>query len=85
MSNTVEVGRYGRITLPKEVRQRHGIREKTRIIIRERGSQIILIPVVTYENPTDALYGSVELSPPVDDPKEAARSYMREKALRDHR
>jgi len=84
MSDTVEVGRYGRITLPKDVRQRHGIREKTRIIIRERENQIILIPVATYENPTDALYGSVELSPPVDDPKATARAHIREKALREH-
>jgi len=81
MSDTVEVGRFGRITLPKELRNRHGIREKTRIIIRERGDQIILIPVASYENPTDELYASVKFSSPVDDPKAEARRYIREKVI----
>ncbi|MBD3173162.1 AbrB/MazE/SpoVT family DNA-binding domain-containing protein [Candidatus Bathyarchaeota archaeon] len=83
MSDTVEVGKYGRITLPKDLRQRHGIQEKSRIIIRERENQIILIPVTAYDNPTDALYGSVKLAPPVDDPKAEARRYLRGKALED--
>lgn len=79
MSNTVEVGRYGRITLPKDIRERLGIHEKTRMIIREKNKQIILIPVTTYENPTEALYGSVKLEPPVDDPKQTARQHIRKK------
>lgn len=84
MTDTLEVGRYGRIILPKDIRQRHGIREKTRLIIRERGDQIILIPVATYEYPTEALYGSVDLTPQVDDPKETARSHLHRKALEEH-
>lgn len=81
MSHTLEVGRYGRIILPKDIRQRHGIREKSRLIVRERGNQIILIPVAVYENPTEAMYGSVDLTPPVDDPKETARRHLHKKAL----
>jgi len=84
MTDTLLVGRYGRIILPKDVRQRHGIREKTRIIIRERGDLIILIPVATYENPTEALYGSVDLTPPMDDPKEIARRHLHRKALEEY-
>jgi len=84
MTDTLEVGRYGRIILPKDIRQRHGIREKTRLIIRERGDQIILIPVATYEKPTEALYGSVDLTPPADDPKETARRHLHRKALGEH-
>lgn len=79
MSDTVEVGRFGRITLPKDLRNRHGIREKTRIIIRERGDQIILIPVASYDNPTDALYASVKFTTPVDDPKAEARRLIRDR------
>ena len=73
MSYSVEVERFGRITIPKDLRHRHGIREKTRIIIRERGDQIILIPIASYDNPTDALYASVKFTTPVDDPKAEAR------------
>jgi AbrB family looped-hinge helix DNA binding protein len=81
MSDTVEVGKHGRITLPKELRQRHSIRENTRLIVRERGNQIILIPVKHYENPTDALYGSVKFTHPVDDPKAVARAHVRKQSL----
>jgi len=84
MSDTLEVGRYGRIILPKDVRLRHGIREKSRLIVRERGNQIILIPVATYDNPTEALYGSVDLTPSVDDPKETARRHLHRKAQGEH-
>ena len=79
MSDTVEVGRFGRITLPKGLRDKHGIREKTRIIIRERGDQIILIPVASYDNPSDALFNSVNFSTPVDDPKAEARRHIRDR------
>ena len=79
MSDAVEVGRYGRITLPKELRSRHGIHENTRLIVRERGDQIILIPIDSYENPTDALYGSIKLTSPVDDPKAVARAHIRDR------
>lgn len=74
--DTLKVGRYGRITLPKDVRQRHGISEGTRLIIREQGNQITLTPITTHENPTEALYGSVPLTPPVNDPKETARRHL---------
>ena len=84
MSDTVEVGKYGRITLPQEIRQRHGIRENTRLIVRERGNQIILIPVATYDSPTDALYGSLKFTQSVDDPKAVAREYIKERSLREH-
>ena len=81
MSDAVEVGKYGRITLPKELRQRHGIRENTRLIVREHGNQIILIPVDSYEHPTDALYSSIQFTQPVDDPKAVARAHIRKRSL----
>ena len=79
MSQTVKVGRYGRITLPKDIRERLGIHENTRLIIREKNKQIILIPVTTYEKPTEALYGSVKLEPIVDDPKQTVHQHLHTK------
>lgn len=79
MPDFVKVGKFGRITLPKELRNKHGIREKTRIIIRERGDQIILIPVVSYDNPTDELYASVKFTSPINDPKAEARVFIRDR------
>ncbi|MCW4048877.1 MAG: AbrB/MazE/SpoVT family DNA-binding domain-containing protein [Candidatus Bathyarchaeota archaeon] len=79
MANTVEMGKSGRIVLPKETREKYGLTEKSRMIIRERGDEIVLIPVKRYQNPTAALYGSIHLDKPVDDPKQAARRHIRER------
>jgi AbrB family looped-hinge helix DNA binding protein len=77
----VEVGKEGRIVLPKDIRDRNEIEEKTRVIVRERMGEIVLIPVKKYANPTDALTGSLPLDEPLNDPKELARRHAREKAI----
>ncbi|MDP2900656.1 MAG: AbrB/MazE/SpoVT family DNA-binding domain-containing protein [Candidatus Bathyarchaeota archaeon] len=77
----VEVGKEGRIVLPKDIRDRNNIEEKTRIIVRERKGEIILTPVKKYREPTNALLGSLPLEEPLDEPKELARRHVREKAL----
>ena len=77
---SVEIGKDGRIVLPKEIRERYGVAEKTRLIIRERGAEIVLTPVRTYDSPTEALFGSVKVTEPVDDPKGLARSHIRVRA-----
>ncbi|MEM2842248.1 MAG: AbrB/MazE/SpoVT family DNA-binding domain-containing protein [Thermoproteota archaeon] len=76
---SVEVGKYGRIVLPKEIRDKYNVNEGSRLIIRERGGEIVLIPVRRYEKPTEALYGSVWLEKPVEEPKKAAREYVKGK------
>jgi len=78
----VEVGKEGRIVLPKNIRDRNEIEEKTRVIVRERNGEIVLIPVKRYAKPTDALAGSLPTEEPIDDPKELARKHTREKALK---
>jgi AbrB family looped-hinge helix DNA binding protein len=72
----VEVGKNGRIVLPKGVRERYGVVEKTRLLIREREGEIVFIPLTRYDNPTDALYGSVKPDKPIDSPKEVARRHV---------
>lgn len=79
----VEVGKYGRIVLPKGIRERYDLREDSRLIIRERRGEIILIPVKRYRNPTQALYGSVKPETPIDDPKEYARKHIAKKMRED--
>jgi len=76
---SVEVGKYGRIILPKEIRERYGVDEKSRVIIRERVGEIVLIPVARYDRPTEALYGSSRLELQLDRPKEFARQHIRKK------
>jgi len=82
---SVEVGRYGRIVLPKEIRERYGVEESSRLIIREREGEIILLPVRRYERPTEALYGSIKLELPVDEPKRVAREHLRRKLVEEMR
>lgn len=77
----IEVGKEGRIVLPKNIRDRNEIEEKTRVIIRERNGEIVLIPVKRYANPTDALLGCLILDEPLDDPKEYARRHARGKVV----
>jgi AbrB family looped-hinge helix DNA binding protein len=85
MSASVEVGKYGRIVLPKEIREKYRVSERSRLIIREREGEIVLIPVRRYERPTDALYGSVKLERPVDEPKRVAREHLRRKLVEEMR
>lgn len=82
---SVEVGKYGRIVLPKEIRDKYGVSERSRFIIREREGEIVLLPVRRYERPTEALYGSVELEQPVDEPKRVAREHLRGKLVEEMR
>jgi AbrB family looped-hinge helix DNA binding protein len=73
------MGKYGRLVIPKELREKYGVKEGSRFIIREYKEQIILIPVKIYENPTEALHGSIKLETPIDEPKEIAREHIRKK------
>ena len=80
---SVEVGNYGRIVLPKNVRDKYFISEGSRLIIREREGEIVLIPVRRYDKPTEALFGSVRLEKSVDEPKKVAREHVRRKLVRE--
>jgi AbrB family looped-hinge helix DNA binding protein len=77
MSNTVEVGRSGRIVLPKEIREKYDINENSRLIIRQRQGEIILIPVKKCKNPTEALSGSIKLDEPIDEPWEVVKGHLK--------
>jgi len=53
--------------------------EGIRLIITEGMEGICLLPVETYEKPTEALYGSVKSDKPIDEPKSMAREHVRKK------
>lgn len=78
---SVEMRKYGRIVLPKEVRERYRVSEGSRLIVREREGEIVLVPVARYERPSEALYGSVRLDKPLEEPKKDAREYVRRKLV----
>jgi len=78
---SVVIGKEGRIVLPKELRDKYNVKEGSRLIIRDYKNQIVLIPVTTYENPTEALHGSIPTELPIEEPKEVARVYLRRKLV----
>lgn len=80
---SVEVGRYGRLVLPKKIRQKYGINEGVRLIVTEYAGRICLVPVKTHDKPTEALFGSVKSENPIDEPKQYARNYIRKKLSED--
>jgi len=80
---SVEVGKYGRIVLPKRLRQKHGVHEGSRLIVTEYMGRICLVPVTTHLKPTEALFGSVKSEKPIDEPKQFARGYIRKKLIED--
>ncbi len=81
---SVEVGKYGRIVLPKRLRQKYSMHEGIRLIITEYMGRICLIPVETHKKPAEALYGSVIPLKPIDEPKQLAREYIRKKLVEDY-
>ena len=81
---SVEIGKYGRLVLPKELRDKYGVKEGSRLIIRDYKGQIILLPVTNYEKPTEALHGSIKAEHPIKEPKELARTHVRKKLLEEH-
>lgn len=78
---SVEIGKYGRIVLPKELRDKYSVREGSRLIVRDYGGQIVLLPVTHYGKPTEALHGSIKVEYPVEEPKERAREFVRKKLV----
>lgn len=83
INTSVEVGKYGRIVLPKKIREKYGVDEGIRLIITECMGRICLVPVRKYDKPNEALYGSVKMEKPIDEPKQVAREYIRKKLLED--
>ena len=79
MITDVKVRKAGSLVLTKRILEKYGIKEGDRIIVREFGSQIVLTPVTRYDKPTKALHGSVKTEKRIDEPKEAARKYLRKK------
>jgi len=79
MSLIVEVGKYGRMVLPKNIRKKYGVKEGSRLIAVGFEGRIILVPVKIYDKSTEALYGSVKPEKPIDEPKSVARAHIRKK------
>ncbi|MGB9854742.1 MAG: AbrB/MazE/SpoVT family DNA-binding domain-containing protein [Candidatus Bathyarchaeales archaeon] len=81
---SVEVGKYSRIVLPKEIREKYKINEGSRFIVRERLGEIVLVPVRRYDQPTEALYRSIRLDKPIEEPKKVAREHIKRKLTEEY-
>ena len=68
-----EIQRGGRVTIPKSIREKFGLKEGTVVKFRTRGDKIEIEPPMLL---TD-LIGLVEEGSPSDDPKRVAREYAR--------
>jgi len=77
----LEIRKYGRIVLPKELRDKYEVKEGSRPIIRDYRGQIVLLLVTKYEKTTEALHGSVKVELPIEEPKEVARTQVRKKLI----
>jgi hypothetical protein len=59
------------------------VHEGTKLIVAGGKGRIIVLPVQTYDRPTEAVYGSVNAEAPVDEPKQAAREHIRRKLCKE--
>lgn len=62
-----------RITLPRGLREKLGIKQGTRLEAEQKGSQIIIRPAVSVKSPTDAIWGLARTEAERN-PKRAARA-----------
>jgi bifunctional DNA-binding transcriptional regulator/antitoxin component of YhaV-PrlF toxin-antitoxin module len=78
---SVKVDKYGRIVLSKKLQKKYGIEEGMRLIVTECLGCISLIPVKRYEKPTEAMYGSIKIDVPIDNPNQVAREHIRRQSF----
>ena len=57
MGQLLVVDKKHRVTLPRELRKRLGIKSGSRLEAVQKGSEILIRPVVPVKNPTDAIWG----------------------------
>ena len=51
------VDEKNRVTLPRELRKRLGITSGSRLEAEQKGSEIVIRPIVPVKNPTDTIWG----------------------------
>lgn len=77
MSHKTKVSEGGRIVLPKEIREKFGVKKGESAEIEVEGKKIIIKPESVEENPVEKLYGSAKTEPE-ESPKEEAREWAKE-------
>jgi len=80
---SVKVDQNGRIILPEKILKKYGIFEGSRLTITESKGRIYLTPEKTCEKPSEAMFGSIKVAKPIDDPKSLARDFIRKKLSED--
>jgi len=74
-----EIQRGGRVTIPKRLRTKYGLKEGTVVRFRASGDRIEIEPPTKLSN----LIGLVIEAMPSDDPKREAREYNRNRLLKE--
>ena len=77
----VMVDKKGLFVIPKKTREKYGITLNSRLLIRENKGSITLIPVNKHTNSVLSLYGSINISPSINDPKNVARQHTKKLTL----
>ena len=78
MDTIVKMDKLGRIIFPKQIREKYNLQNKTKFIIIEETSGIILIPIRKHKTPTKKLYGIIQTVEPINDPKKEARKHIKQ-------
>lgn len=78
MGVLVKVLQKGKVTIPKELRERLGIKEGQSLTLEAGGGKLVILPSNTLANPTDVLSGlasGVKVKEPVDEALRRAAAY----------
>lgn len=78
MGGKRRVSEGGRIVLPKEIREKFGVKKGEDVKIEVEGKKIVLKPESVEEDPVEKLYGSTQTEPE-QSPKKEARKWAMEK------
>jgi len=74
-----EIQRGGRVTIPKRLREKYGLKEGTVVRFRARGDIIEIKP----PSQLSSLIGLVDETSPSDDPKREAREHNKNRLLKE--
>lgn len=78
MGTIVQMDILGRIILPKQIRDKYNIQYKTKFLMIEETSEIVLIPIRKHKTPTKKLCGILQTVEPINDPKKEARKHIKQ-------
>jgi len=69
------IGKKGQVTIPKDIRDKYGLKEGEKVVFEERGDEIIMKPEKSGKEIVDELASVVEKKLEAPEPEELKRIY----------